>query len=93
MPFNSQAIPRSSEERSDIKTNGEKLNLISKKGKRIPCARLLSATFGIGFIIGTVAAGIRGINAFIIPDALGFILSYTAFLFTFPGRKSEADGK
>lgn len=68
-------------------------NLISKKGKRIPCARLLSATFGIGFIIGTVAAGIRGINAFIIPDALGFILSYTAFLFTFPGRKSEADGK
>lgn len=32
MPFNSQAIPRSSEERSDIKTNGEKLNLISKKG-------------------------------------------------------------
>lgn len=31
MPFNSQAIPRSSEERSDIKTNGEKLNLISKK--------------------------------------------------------------
>mgnify|MGYP006886765848 FL=1 len=68
-------------------------NLISKKGKLIPCARLLSATFGIGFIIGTIAAGIRGINAFIIPDALGFILSYTAFLFTFPGRKSEADGK
>lgn len=68
-------------------------NLISKKEKRIPCARLLSATFGIGVIIGTVAAGIRGINAFIIPDALGFILSYTAFLFTFPGRKSEADGK
>ena len=68
-------------------------NLISKKGKRMRCARLLSATFGIGFIIGTVAAGIRGINAFIIPDALGFILSYTAFLFTFPGRKSEADGK
>lgn len=32
MPFNSQAIPRSYEERSDIKTNGEKLNLISKKG-------------------------------------------------------------
>lgn len=68
-------------------------NLISKKGKRIPCARLLSATFGIGFVIGTVAAGIRGINALIVPDALGFILSYTAFLFTFPGRKSEADGK
>lgn len=68
-------------------------NLISKKGKRIPCARIISATFGVGFIIGTVAAGIRGINAFIIPDALGFVLSYTAFLFTFPGRKSEADGK
>lgn len=68
-------------------------NLISKQGKRIPGARLISATFGIGFIIGTVAAGIRGINIFIIPDALGFIISYTAFLFTFPKKQSEADGK
>ena len=68
-------------------------NLIRKNGKRIPCARLISTTFGVGFVIGTVAAGIRGMSVFIIPDALGFLLSYTAFLFTFPGRKSEADGR
>lgn len=69
------------------------LNLINKKGERILCARLISVTFGIGFVIGTVSAGIRGINVFVIPDVLGFILSYTAFLFTFPERKSEVDDK
>ena len=69
------------------------LNLINKKGERILCARLISVTFGIGFVIGTVSAGIRGINVFVIPDVLGFILSYTAFLFTFPEIKSEVDDK
>ncbi len=68
-------------------------NLIRKNGKPVPAARLISATFGIGFIAGTISAGIRGMSAFIIPDALGFILSYTAFLLTFPERKSEADSK
>ena len=65
--------------------------LIRKSGKRIPGARLLSAT--VGLVFGTIAAGMRGINAFVIPDALGFILSYSAFLFTFPGKKSEGSGK
>lgn len=67
--------------------------LIRKSGKRIPGARLLSATVGLGFVFGTIAAGMRGINAFVIPDALGFILSYSAFLFTFPGKKPEGSGK
>ena len=62
--------------------------LIRKSGNRI-----LSATVGLGFVFGTIAAGMRGINAFVIPDALGFILSYSAFLFTFPGKKSEGSGK
>ena len=68
--------------------------LVSKKGS-ISCARLISVTFGIGFVIGTVATGICGTNVFIIPNVLGAILSCMAFLFTFPGRKrkSEVEGK
>ncbi|HBF14189.1 MAG TPA: hypothetical protein DDW30_00610 [Clostridiales bacterium] len=69
------------------------VGLIRRRGERIPCARLLSATVGLGFVFGTVAAGMRGINAFVIPDALGFILSYSAFLFTFPGKKAEGKNK
>lgn len=68
-------------------------NLISKRGKHILCSRLISATFGIGFIIGTISAGLRGIVVLAVPDALGFMLSYTAFLFTISGRKREADNK
>ena len=68
-------------------------NLISKGGKPIPGSRLIAATFGIGFVMGTIAAGLRGAVPLVIPDALGFMLSYTAFLFTVPERKSEGDSK
>lgn len=69
------------------------VSLIRRGGAWVPGARLLSATVGLGFVFGTIAAGMRGINAFVIPDALGFILSYSAFLFTFPGKKAEGSGK
>ena len=69
------------------------VSLIRRGGARVPGARLLSATVALGFVFGTVAAGMRGVNAFVIPDALGFILSYSAFLFTFPGKKAEGSGK
>ena len=68
-------------------------SLIRRGGARVPGARLLSATVGLGFVFGTIAAGMRGVNAFVIPDALGFILSYSAFLFTFPEKKTEGSGK
>lgn len=67
--------------------------LIAKGGKPIPGSRLIAATFGIGFVAGTIAAGLRGAVPLVILDALGFMLSYTAFLFTFPGRKSEGGSK
>ena len=67
--------------------------LISKSGKPIPGSRIIAATFGIGFVMGTISAGLRGALPLVVPDALGFMLSYTAFLFTFPGRKSEGDNK
>ena len=68
-------------------------NLISKGTKPIPGSRLIAATFGVGFVMGTISAGLRGALPLVVPDALGFMLSYTAFLFTFPGRKSEGDNK
>ena len=68
-------------------------NLISKGGKPIPGSRLIAATFGVGFVIGTISAGLRGALPLVFPDALGFMLSYTAFLFTFPDRKSGGDDK
>ncbi len=67
-------------------------NLINRKENRLPCVRRISAVFGSGFVIGMISAGIRGINAFMVLGALGLILSYTAFLFTFVERRSEADG-
>ena len=51
-------------------------NLINRKENRIPCIHRISAVFGSGFVIGLIGAGIRGINAFMVPGALGFILSY-----------------
>lgn len=68
-------------------------NLISKSGKPIPGSRIIAATFGIGFAIGTISAGLRGAVPMVIPDVLGFMLSYTAFVFTFSGRKSEGNNK
>lgn len=68
-------------------------NLISKDGKPISGSRLIAATFSIGFVVGTISAWLRGAVPSVIPDALSFMLSYTAFLFTFPRRKSEGDNK
>ena len=66
-------------------------NVIRKNGTPIPAARLVAATFAVGFALSTIASGVRGISAFIIPDVLGFHLAYTAFLFTFPGRQMERE--
>lgn len=65
------------------------LNVIRNNGTPMPSARLIAATFAVGFAISTIASGVRGMSAFIIPDVLGFHLAYTAFLFTFPGRQAE----
>ena len=68
-------------------------NLISKDAKPISGSRLIAVTFSIGFVVGTISAGLRGSIPLVISDALGFMLSYTAFIFTFSGRKSEDDRK
>lgn len=67
-------------------------NLVAKKGQNVPFPRLISATFTVGFIMGTIAAAISGSVAFVVLDVIGFILSGAALLFCLFGR-SEANNK
>ena len=63
---------------------------IARDGKgSIPCGRLVAGMFGLGFVFATIASGVRGISVFLIPDIIGFVLSYSAFIFTFPIRTEE----
>ena len=52
-------------------------------------ARLGALTMGVGFVLGVGARCIDGVNLLLIPDALGAMLSYTAVLMSFPGKKAE----
>jgi len=67
--------------------------LVSEKGKNISFARLISATFCAGFVIGTISASIRGIAVLIVFSALGFILSLISVIFAFIRKKTEVDCK
>ncbi|MDY4230858.1 MAG: hypothetical protein SOX74_02095 [Candidatus Faecousia sp.] len=49
----------------------------------------MALTMGVGFVLGVVARCIDGVNLLLIPDALGAMLSYTAVLMSFPGKKAE----
>lgn len=52
--------------------------------------RFLSATFGVGFLMSIAANRIaNGSIADLVLLMLGFMLSYTAFVFTFPITKKE----
>lgn len=52
--------------------------------------RFLSASFGVGFLMSTAANRIaNGSIADLVLLMLGFMLSYTAFVFTFPITKKE----
>ena len=46
-------------------------------------ARMICITMGLGFLAGGAAVYSAGSYAFLPLFALGFMLSYTAFLFTF----------
>lgn len=52
--------------------------------------RFMSATFGIGFLTGIISICLLGGSYTVLTlDALGFMLSYTAFVFTFSGKKKH----
>ncbi len=77
----------------DIAVAALLLNVIRGGERQMPGARLTAAVFAVGFVLGTVSSGLRGINLYIVPDVLGFVLSYTAFVFTFPRKKSEVGNR
>ncbi len=53
-------------------------------------ARLTTIVFGIGFLLGLVSNVLAGgSRPVLILFALGFMLSYTAFLFTIPGKSEK----
>ncbi len=60
------------------------LNIVHKINSRNTTERFTALTMGVGFLIYCISRAIAGESyALLIPGALGFMLSYTAFLFTF----------
>ncbi len=56
--------------------------------------RFISITFGIGFLLGIIAKCLAGGDYIVLAlFALGFMLSYTAFLFTFPEKEKHNESR
>lgn len=56
--------------------------------------RFISAVFAVGFLLGTISKCLSGGSPLtLILFALGFMLSYTAFVFTFPGKRNQNEGR
>ena len=65
----------------------------SDGGDKAVC-RLISAAFGVGFLTGIISVCLFGGSyTVLVLDALGFMLSYTAFVFTFTGKKKHNEGR
>ncbi len=58
-------------------------------GKNLPHARLISAAMGVGFLLGTLLQVLNDNTLLVYLNALGFMLSYTAFLFSVWQKKPE----
>lgn len=56
--------------------------------------RPAALTFAVGFALGTTAQCLAGESpAAVILCALGFMLAYTAFLFTFPEKRKRHESR
>lgn len=56
--------------------------------------RFLSGSFAVGFLLGLIAAYLAGSPLAVwMPVALGGMLAYTAFLFTFPEKENRHEGR
>lgn len=68
------------------------LNVIKNNGKNETFGRLAALNFGTGFLTGLAAKFISGGSAVIIClYALGFMLSYAAFVFSVPEKRKRND--
>lgn len=69
------------------------LCLVRDAGARGIRTRLTAAAFGIGFLLGVVSNVLMdGSRLVLMLFALGFMLSYTAFVFTFPEARKRHEG-
>ena len=65
------------------------LKLATDASSRNGWTRFASATMALGFVCTCVGEFLTGINvALLILSFLGFMLSYTAFVFSFPRRNA-----
>ena len=56
--------------------------------------RLVSGTCAAAFALGVADRCVAGnVDAVMILYALGFMLAYTAFVFTFPGKRKRNEGR
>ncbi len=73
----------------DIATAVLVLKLVTDAIARNGWTRFASATMALGFVCACVGEFLAGINvALLILSFLGFMLSYTAFVFSFPRRNA-----
>ncbi len=69
------------------------LKLIKMPGEKRKNYRVLSGTFAAGFIFGIAAKCLFAQSHLVtILFAVGFILAYTAFVFTFPEKGQKHEG-
>lgn len=60
------------------------LNLVVKKAHGDIAERFVTAGMGLGFLVCCISKGLSGSGYMLLTlTALGFMLSYTAFVFTF----------
>lgn len=71
------------------------INLLKARDGEKKKYRLLSVTFAVGFVFGITSKKcfVGGNYAVIILFALGFMLAYTAFIFTFPEKRKRHEGR
>lgn len=72
----------------DLAMLGMTLELARGERSARPHARMLALVMGVGFLIGAVNHCCAGGTVALLLYALGFMLSYTAFLLTVPERRA-----
>ena len=63
------------------------LRTVRRAGERNESVQFSALTFGMGSALGVAFCALSGLTAPMIAFALGFMLSYAAFVFTLPEKR------
>ena len=66
---------------------GRTLRTVRRAGERDESVHFPALTFGVGSALGVAFCALSGLTAPMIAFALGFMLSYAAFVFTLPEKR------